>query len=55
MSGPSVGDLIIHGIEYMWTHVGIVGVADDMRYIADDFGSAVTVPFCGRADEYLEH
>lgn len=45
----------LHGIEYVWTHVGIVGLVDDMRYIADDFGDAVIVPFCGREDEYLEH
>lgn len=45
----------LHGIEYEWTHVGIVGLVDDMRYISDDFGDAVIIPFCGRADEHLEH
>lgn len=51
----TMADINLNGIEYEWTHAGIVGLVDDMRYIADDFGDAVIVPFCGREDEYLEH
>lgn len=50
-----MSDISLHGVAYEWTHVGIVGVVDDMRYIADDFGDAVIVPFCGRSEEFQEH
>lgn len=42
--------------EYEWVHLGgLVHLADDVRYLADNFGELVLVPFCGRDDEYLEH
>lgn len=50
-----MGDLTLCGVDYFWTDTGIVGAVDDRRYIADDFGGAVAVPFSSRDDEYLEH
>jgi hypothetical protein len=42
-------------IAYEWSHVGVVHINDDMRYVADEFGELVTVPFCGRREEFQEH
>lgn len=41
--------------DYEWTEAGVVHLAQDMRYVADEFGSLVMVPFCGRNEEFQEH
>ena len=55
MTAQTEGGIDLCGTLFFWTHVGLVGLVDDTRYIANDFGDAVIVPFCGRTDEHLEH
>lgn len=38
-----------------WTHVGVVRFSDDCRYVADEFGELIMVPFCGRNEDFQEH
>lgn len=41
--------------EWSWNCQGHVHTEQDERYVMDEFGTAVNVPFSGRPDEYLEH
>lgn len=40
---------------FEWETTGLIHKEQDMRYMQDEFGNAVMVPFCGGVWEYQEH
>ena len=40
---------------FEWEVTGLLHVEWDLRFIMDEFGTAVHVPFCGQWWEFQEH
>lgn len=40
---------------FEWEVTGVIHVEWDRRFVQDEFGTAVMVPFCGQPWEFQEH
>lgn len=40
---------------FEWEVTGMIHAAWDRRFVQDEFGTAVMVPFCGQPWEFQEH